>query len=354
MSKVSRLFGSACDDYCDAPGQPCAHYIQGGYCTLGNHFRCPEYILHNEPPLSFSAIDSYSQCHRKFYWNWLVGLETVEKSWALQLGSHAAKILGWLHDSRIDIEKSVELYNDYIQELIRVSTDPEDSDLKYGHVDFWKMKAMFDAYIKLDFHTMRGITEYEFRWNELEFPKVHGFIDLVQLVTYEEHFAYEFKWTGNPDNYGRFENGEQYTAYMIGDDKINRITNRCFVPPLTSPKKATKKQSSESMLDYYQRTYDDVLNLNKTKYFIDRTYWRSEFNLEAYKIKSKRVASEIMRYLDEGTIDPFYQNRKACRSPFMCDFLRVCENDIANPWEMECYKKRGENKNAEGTKEAGK
>ena len=344
MSESARLFNGACEDQCDAPGQPCAHYIQGGYCTLGNHFRCPEYIIHNEPPLSFSAIDTYSQCHRKFYWGWLTGLEMVEKSWALQLGSHAAKILGWLHDSKV--ENSVGLYQEYIESLIKQTTDPEDDERKYGHSDIWKMKAMFDAYIKMDLHTMKGISEYEFRWNELEIPKVHGFIDLIQLVTHEEHFGYEFKWTGNPDNYGKFENGEQYMAYFIGDPKISRITNRCFVAPHISPRKATKKQSSESIQDFYQRVYDDVLAMNFHKYFIDRTYWRSEFDLEAYKIKAKRVAQEIMRYIDEGGIEPFYQNRKACLNPFRCDFLPACSNDMQKPWEMtECYKKRGTVKN---------
>lgn len=352
MSEAARIFGGICEDQCDAPGQPCAHYVLGGYCTLGNHFRCPEYIVHNEPPLSFSAIDTYSQCHRKFYWNWLVGIEVIDKSWAVKLGSHAAKILDWLHD--VNTENAVQLYEDYIQDLIRETTDPEDEEKKYGHIDIWKMKAMFDAYIKLDFHTVKGITEYEFKWNELEIPRVHGFIDFVHLVTYDEHFGYEFKWTGNPDNYGKFENGEQYMSYFIGDPKITRMTNRCFVSPHVSPKKATKKQSSESIFDFYQRVYDDVLQTNLTKYFIDRTYWRSEFDLDAYKAKAKRVAIEIMKYIDEGSIEPFYQNRKACRNPFICDFLRICENEISKPWEMtNCYKKRGDKKNAEGTKEVG-
>jgi len=344
MSEASKLFGSVCEDQSDAPGVPCSHYINGGYCTLANHFRCLEYVIHHEPPLSYSAIDTYTSCHRKFYWNWLVGLEPVEKSWAVQLGSHAATILGWLHNSTIESPKAVEMYNDYIESLIKETTDPESEDRQYGHVDIWKMKAMFDAYVKLDLHTLRGITEYEFRWNEPGYPRVHGFIDLVQLVTHEEHFGYEFKWTGNPDSYSKFMMEDQCSAYFIGDPKINRITNRLFVTPDMRQKKTTKKQVGESILDFYQRMYDDILNLNLQRYFIDRTYWRSEFYLEAYKVKAARTASEIMRYIDEGGIAPFYQNKKNCLSPFRCDYLLVCENNIERPWEMECYKKRGENK----------
>jgi len=202
----------------------------------------------------------------------------------------------------------------------------------------------------MNFHLLKGITEYEFRWNEIECPQVHGFIDLIILINPEEHTGYEFKWTGNPDNYGKFMNGDQYASYFIGDPKIELMINRCFVPPEIRPKKATKKQSSESIFDYYQRAYDDILQMNTHRYFIDRKFWRSEFDLEAYKNKAKRVAQEIMQYVDEGRMNPFYQNRKNCFNPFRCDYLRVCENDILTPWELtDCYQKKGDRKNAEGT-----
>jgi hypothetical protein len=348
MSDASQLFGSTCPDLSPSPSAPCAHYVHGGFCTLGNHFRCIEYILRHEPPLSFSAIDTYTSCHRKFYWSYLVGLEPVEKSWPLQLGSAASHILGILHNKDIPDDRAKLQYEEYIELLIKDTTDPEDEEQAYGHPDIWRMRAMFDAYIAMDLHTLRGIPEYEFRWTDPEYPKVHGYIDLVQLVTHEDHFGWEFKWTGNPDSYGKFLIEDQICAYLIGDPAINRMTVRCFVPPEMRRKQATKKQTGESMLEFYRRMYDDILTRNFTKYFIDRTYWRSEFNLDNYKNKAARTAQEIMRYIDEAGIAPFYQNKKNCLNPFRCDFLSVCENDIERPWEMECYKKRGERKNAEG------
>jgi hypothetical protein len=81
---------------------------------------------------------------------------------------------------------------------------------------------------------------------------------------------------------------------------------------------------------------------NPTAYFYDRRYWRNEFDLEAYKFKAQRISDEIVTYIKEGKgMIPFYQNKKNCLNPWACDFLRCCENDISDPWNLiEAYKKR--------------
>ena len=338
---IGNPFFEICQDISAQPNGVCSHYIKGGFCSLQNHFRCAEYVVRNEPKLSYSAIDTYSSCHRKFYWSQMVGIESIQKSWAMKLGSCASVILGWLHDERIPIDQAVQKYRDYIEELIQQTMDPEDSELIYGHIDVWKMKAMFNAYVKLDLHTVRGITEYQFKWSEPGFPKVHGYIDLVQLLTYENHIGFEFKWTSNADNYTKLTEGDQLITYFLGDPAIERMTLRCFVPPLLRQKNATKKEKGESMLDLYERMYQDILSKNIYKYFIDRSFWRSEFDLEAYKIKASMIAKEIVSYIKDGGMERFYQNKRACFHPFVCDFLRVCENEIREPWNMiDCYKKR--------------
>jgi len=338
---IGNPFFEICQDMSAQPNGICSHYIKNGFCSLPSHFRCAEYVVRNEPKLSYSAIDTYSSCHRKFYWSQMIGLELIEKSWAMKLGSCASVILGWLHDERIPIDQAVQKYRDYIEDLIKQTMDPENPDLTYGHVDAWKMKAIFDAYIKLDLHTIRGITECQFRWSEPDFPKVHGYIDLVKLLTYDNHIGYEFKYTADADNYTKLTEGDQLITYFIGDPAIERMTLRCLVKPSLRQKQATKKAVGESMIDLYERMYQDILGRNIHHYFIDRSFWRSEFDLEAYKAKAKTIAKEIVSYLEGGGIERFYQNKKACFHPFTCDFVRVCENEIMEPWNMcDRYQKR--------------
>lgn len=327
---VSDLFGTACPDINDAVA-PCSHYVKGGFCTLPVHFRCVEYVIHHEPPLSYSAISDYSHCHRKFYHGWLQGYELIEKGWALKKGALAAEILGVLHH-KDRADDCVQWYKTRIDEEIRKTIDPEDEALLYGRPDLWAMKAMFDVYIELEFHTMKGVTEYEFRWDQPEYPKVHGFVDLVDLTTYDDTQGYEFKYTGNSDNYEKWLVDEQLSAYFIGVPQLKRMTVRCFVPPLY---KLSKK---ESIMDYYDRMAKDIRRRSITEYFISRTYWRNEFDLEAYKQKARMIAHEIVEYLKTGSIEPFYCNKKACLSPFPCDFLQSCRYGV---FSDQIYRKRG-------------
>lgn len=343
ISRSSDLWveDSPCPAFSGLDNGLCSHYIKGGYCSTSEFFRCPEYIIRNEPPLSYSAIDTYCHCHRKFYWSYLKGLESLEKSWALKLGSCASHILGLLHNASIPIDEAVAQYKEYMSDLIDQTVDSEEEDLKYGHIDAWKMKALFDGYIALDFHTMRGEVEKEFRWSEPGLPKVHGYIDYVDLSVYENHIGYEFKYTTDSDRYTKLTIGDQIMTYFIGAPTLQRITNRCFVPPGYRQKKATKKQVGESMLDFYERVLDDVKTCHKTKYFIDKSYWRSEFDLDQYKAKAASIAREIITYINMRTMEPFYQNKKACYSPFMCDFIRVCENEIYDPENLvDSYRQR--------------
>ena len=334
---------------------PCNHYAKGGFCILQNYFRCLNYIAIREPNLSYTAVSDYTACHRKFYLSWLLGVESIEKPWAMKLGLFASSILGWLHDEKISSEVAVKRYQTYMNRIIGETMDPEDDVLEYGNVDLWKMKAMFDIYVELGYHQLRGITEYEFRWKFDGLPKLHGFIDLynnLPVINANEidHInaenskgteAWEFKWTGNANNFSKFLIGDQLSTYFLADPKINCIVNRCFLYPQIYQKKSTKVKVGETILDFFERCKSDIRK-NPTAYFYDRKYWRNEFDLDAYKLKIQRVSEEIMSYIKEGKgMDPFYQNKKNCLNPWPCDFLKCCENDIKDPWNLvSAYKKK--------------
>lgn len=328
--------------------KPCTHYVKGGFCTLPNYFRCLEWMVRHEPVLSYSAMSEYTACHRRFYWAYICGIEAIEKSWPLILGTHAAKILGWLHDQRIPPEKAIEKYQLYIKELIEATMVPEEDDeeTKWGSPDLWKMKAVFDVYIEKGYLSLRGIPEVGFRWNFEGYPQVKGFIDLKLTTDPSTSEAWEFKYTGNSGNYTKFLIEDQLKTYFLSDPKILKITNRCLCPPGIWKKKGTKTKDPETMLEFFERCKKEVTR-NLGESFLDRIYYRHEFDLEEYKEDAKILSIEIINFLKEGKgIRPFYRNKKACLSPFRCDFLKCCENDIKEPWSViDTFKSRGK-KNA--------
>lgn len=330
-----------CPDLCEDPANklPCVSYLKGGFCTKPNYFRCLEYVSRNEPNLSYTAISDYSACHRKFWWSWMVGIEGIDKPWAMQLGLFASTILGWLHDFRVPTETAVQRYQMYIDRLIAQTIDPEDSEKAEGNPDLWKMKAMFDSYIELGYpQNEKGIPEYGFRWNFDGQPKIKGFIDLLNKQNPEEYHGWEYKYTGNADNFSKYLIEDQLITYLLAEPKIMTMTNRCFLYPTIW--KRTKK-NPETCYAFYDRCKAEILHDPKG-HFYDRKYWRHEFDYDNYFLKTKRVCDEIMNYIKEGKgMEPFYQNKKNCFNPWQCDFLRICEHSIKEPWLMtEAYKQR--------------
>lgn len=316
--------------------KPCDEYITGGFCSRSDMFRCIEYLARNTPELSYSAIRDYTRCKRKFLYSWVMGLEPVEKSRPLYMGSLASSILNVLHNDKNSIEESVLQYRDIIMNEIEKSRDLEDPDDE-GDQDLWAMKGFFDGYIACEKHTIRGKPEYEFRWKEPDYPVIHGFIDL--LTTFET-IAYEFKWTTNPDFYNRLKCQEQSSAYFIGAPDIQAITWVLLCPPSLRPKK------EEYMPEYCKRVEQDVLKRMETHYMTKKTYWRTEFDLDMYKEKAKLIAKQIMSDIQKSSDVSnlewlFYQNTSGCYAPSQCEFLPVC---TAGVLPLDQYKKLEEKK----------
>ncbi len=315
------MFGDACLYINDAV-KPCTSYIKGGYCTRNDQFRCIEFIRRHEPTLSFTSIKDYAQCHRKFYLAHVQGLEPIEKNRALTLGSLAAIIIGMLHAS-IDKDTAVNRYKTLINAEIEKTIDPEDGE-SVGDLSLWAMKAMFDAYIENDIHSLKGVTEKRFLWNEPGYPRVKGFIDLVDIYG----FGHEFKYTQSPDWYDRFTMQDQLSSYFVGDPEIIRFDLHLLAYPTIRFKK------SETITQLYERTKNQIVKASTAVYFIHRSYWREEFDLNAYKNKAKMVCEEIMKYLDmaaESNMDPmypFYQDFSSCKCPFECDFIDICRTGV--------------------------
>jgi hypothetical protein len=276
-------------------------------------------------------MKDFSHCHRKYYHAYIQGLQLIEPGRAIRLGSLASLILGMLRSE--SHQNRVEEYKQFIYQKWLDTLDKEDPD-SLGDLDLIRMKAIFDAYIALGMHEPRGITEYEFRWTDLDYPEIHGYLDLA-IPSLRE--AEEFKYTSNASYYDKFAMEEQLCSYFIGAPGIDTYRVTCIIPP------KLRLKEDERLSQYYQRIYDDVLHCHTTFYFIRQTYYRSEFNLEQYKIKARMIAEEIMQYAKMTELNPdpmyyFYQNKQACHSPFECEFIDICRSGVL-PENL--FKKRG-------------
>jgi hypothetical protein len=311
------MFDTVCPDLNDTI-KPCTFYIKGGHCSKDNHFRCTEYIRTHEPSMSYSMLVDYTQCHRKAFHGWIEGRQLIEPSWPLRLGSLASRILGMLHDEA-QAETAVQAYQELINTEISSTIDQEDPE-NVGNMSLWAMKVLFDAYIAHDVHIQKGIPEYEFRWTLPEYPKLHGFIDLVMV---NQNRGWEFKYTSSPDYYNLFTMHDQLAAYFIGLPSLQSFRTCLLVAPVMKFKKG------ETITQLYERNLEQVTKAFFHHHYITDTYYRSEFNLTEYADKAKMVAEEIQRYIQlaaSGTHSLeyyFYQNRRSCSYP-RCDFYDIC------------------------------
>lgn len=202
---------------------------------------------------------------------------------------------------------------EYIQSLNIWSVDeggnfPESVEAQIG---------LFHGYIEKEYHTMKGETQSEFTWKEVDHPMIHGFMD---LKLYEDHVGYEFKYSGRPEIYSWFQIKDQLGVYFLGNQDLERITLRV----LRSPDLRRKKE--ESLGDYSARIHQDFLNRPR-HYVLDTSYWRNEFPLDEIKEKYRIIAREIVSLLDNPIKDRFYQNN----SPWSCtdcEYLGICQTDV--------------------------
>jgi len=267
------------------------------------------YLAEVMPEISYSSMSDGARCWRAFYYSYISGLQLIEPSWPIKQGKYADECLGLLHNKD---KNNVIIFNVFKNER------NEEGELP---AQYEAMFALFEAYIKLDKHLLKGIPQYEFKWQEEDYPRIHGYIDLMQYDDSEGgRIAWEFKYTGRPDAYDHFSLQEQLSTYFIGVPFLQRITVRCIqVPQLRMGK-------NESNQDFHQRVYNDVLARPK-HYFMDTSYWRSEFDLEQTKFRAKMVAQHAQELVRMGDVKYFIQNiGPSCVMPQPCFYLPICES----------------------------
>ncbi len=305
-----------CEAHIPSLDSPCAHYLKVGLCDHPALFRCIEYQRRHEMPISYSLMRDFCQCKRRYYWRYQRGIEPIEKAIPLRRGGIVSVIVDKLHSTDLDSKTAAA----FIEALLSPLKDDEGNFYPWIHALWGVMLAYHDG----GHDAKKGQTQKEFRYREADLPEIHGFMDFIPNVP--DTVAYEFKYTERPDSYTRFTLQDQLSTYFLANPDLRRFTCRTITVP------QLRMGKNESGATYRERVYDDAMK-RKDHYFIDRHYWRSEFDLDAQRVKIRRIAADIVRYLDlGGGIEEFYQtiHPATCFLPQPCDYLKICENGVVS------------------------
>ena len=184
-----------------------------------------------------------------------------------------------------------------------------------------KIRAVSVYYASSHYAEEKGRTQAEFLWREPDYPAIHGFLDMLNQT-----WAYEFKYTSNPEWYGsKFGVSDQLACYFLGIPDLQRITLRAIqVPTLRTKKDETPEQ-------YQQRIIEDM-ERQPQHYIVDRNYFRTEFVQDMVEVKEKarfmvREIANAIESLSGGGFFSFWQNKASCFRPRPCMYLPLCETE---------------------------
>lgn len=187
------------------------------------------------------------------------------------------------------------------------------------------IEAWMEALEQLPLSEEKGETQYEAWTNDLDYPRVHLFMDWVRKdgdgnPSYGKEFKYSTK-----DEWSKFILSPQLSTYFWGVPEIQRMEVVIFkVPDLKMYKKGKKRPEDETGEEFKERVRHEIL-LNKLEYITKTNYYRNEFNLEEVKRRYQVMTKELYDRMQVGE-SAFWMtdNRETC---FKCDFLEICSND---------------------------
>jgi hypothetical protein len=282
------------------PGKDnCLYYIKGGLCMKDTRFRCEEYVRQNEVVLSYSGINSFMKCPRKYYWGSYMGLRVkMERmSDAVKIGSSFDECM----------TKGVDVL-------------PADRQNVPADVGEAKVCAMVDASRSLVSNDVwRGQGQREIIWEEEGYPRMLCKVDISR----GDEFC-EIKCSGRPDYYSNpYYIHDQLATYFMADKRYEKCTMLIIRVP------GLRLSKNENIMEFYGRCLDDMI-ARPVYYFngydagsrsFGTVYYRSEFDIDSIKARAKKVGQHIKEAVDE---DYWYQDRTQCMLPGQCDYLSVC------------------------------
>lgn len=186
--------------------------------------------------------------------------------------------------------------------------------------DILLIPAIVEVYTEL-YGDMKGVAEQSKTLWKDEYA-VKSIVDLLLYDKLNRDYIHMYDWKYCRDDkyYTFFTTEYQAGLYLMMYPTVKDITYRCIVKPLLRCGK------NETWDEFEKRVKKDLRGRRK-KYFVDKKFYRSEYNFP--KIRGELIASakEISDNIDKG-IDFFRENREACYfcpTGEWCDYKECCE-----------------------------
>lgn len=299
-------------EYRDKSVLPCVYYIKDGFCKLEARYLCIEARKRKAPRISHSEVTTYTKCYRMHHLSYIQGVERIKPNVRMLAG----RIFGECLDSLFSSTPKGTWQG--VVERYKGIYGTEEGEVPK---EIWAIEGVVKAISEMPIAEEKGITQFEFRWKDLDYPEIHGFLDWVRLdADGVPRIGKEFKYSTNAD-WSKFIVTPQVSTYLLGVPTIERIDHVVFLVP--GLKWITKGKNVETGDEYRDRVYNDVRN-NPKEYVNRQSYWKNEFNLEDTKERYRVICAELYDRLEKGE-SAFYMtdNREVC---FRCDYLEVCSN----------------------------
>lgn len=319
--------------------KPCLFYIREGTCRRPDKFLCIEYVRRKQPMLSYSSISLYMRCRYAYYLAYILGLQLKKPTFNKELGSLFHLYFANMHEEN---EIKADLYRGQIKQararlIDEYNKDKEDGEKEDTPTDLLRIDATLEAYKQTtDIPKPKGSTEIGLSIKSDDLY-LRGFIDLgVEKITTRDIIKiWDWKYTGNPDFYTHFTTRTQAGIYFLLVPTAQAITYRTIQKP------AFKKGKKEPDEDYKDRMIRAITAQAK-KYFQDKTFYRSEYDLPYIKNYIRNISNEIKGYIDSDSTFFFQEDSGCWCYGDWCDYMQICSSKVINR-ELYMKKELGEN-----------
>lgn len=247
--------------------------------------------------LSISKIKAFKSCRRLYELRYIEGLEPVQKSDALTLGSNYHELLEFLNkNGTLD---GVE----------------EDNSRELA------MACAYYKYIYPKFH----VTDAE-KWLNYDMGNGNELVGIADGIADDGHLV-EYKTFGGNDSMEQYEYNlqwdEQILAYMFMTGKRKVWYVVCRKPNIRQGKNETDEEFFNRMIEWYDTDTDNKIRL----FEIERTDEEVEqFKNNLYSIAAEMNMAEAEKKNKSYMVtDPFYRNTCHCNVwGRRCEYSSIC------------------------------